>query len=378
MYLHSVLKSEIATGIHGSVSDANSLILINEAAREVFSDVDLRSAIRKTALAPNLFDEIYEYSCPTDLKGTAIIDIKPQVNRESTWLFDLTSQEEFDRIKDEHGLVAFSENSLTRKLLISADIDDDSLTVSGLNSITDSGTWTLYGDGTNLTTDSDNFVKGSGSINWDISAAGGTTAGIYASDIDTFDLTDYTQGSIFVWAYITSATDLTNYIIRIGSSASNYFTKTVTTTNEGTAFVAGWNLLRFDLASATQTGTVDLDACVYCAIFMTKAVGKISETDYRFDHIIVKNGEFHDLIYYSSYPFQSSTGTWLQDSTATTDYINCNADELRLVSIKAQELCSVSLENYSDADRFASRYKSAVEQYKLKYPSQAKILITTI
>lgn len=376
---YATLLAQIESGVHGRISAADALIITNEAAREVTSDIDLRSMKRKSSLSPFLFDDIYDYSCPTDLKGISIIDIKPQVNRAETYKFTLTTPEEFDLKKSsENNLCAFSDDSFTRKLKISAEISDDTLIVSTLDSTTaNGGTWAGYGDGTNLTADSDYYVKGSASINWDINADGGTTAGIYNNDINTFDITDYiANGAMFSWVYLSDKTDVTNFIIRIGSSASVYYTKTVTTTNEGCSFVNGWNLLRFDFSSATQVGTVDLDGCDYCAVYMTKDSGKTSETDFRFDHLMCKRGEYHDIIYQSIYPFQSSTGTWKIDSDATTDYINASADEVKLISTKGKELASLHLENYKDSERYAEKYEKLKRDYIEKNPSETLLLQT--
>lgn len=372
-YTYANLQTQITAGIHGSISTADWLTIINDAAREVTSNLDLRSMKRKSSLSPFLFNDIFSYSCPTDLKGISIIDVKPQVNREETYKFTLTTAEEFDRKKDAiNNLIAFTDDSFIRKLKISAEIDDDTLVVSTLDSITSGGgTFSGYGDGTNLTADSDYYVKGSASINWDINADGGTTAGIYNDDINTFDITDYvSNGAVFVWAYITDTTNLTNFIIRIGSSASVYYTKTITTTNEGTAFVNGWNLLRFDFGTATQVGTVDTDGCDYCAVYMTKDGAKTSETDYRFDHIMCKRGEYHDVIYQSIYPWQSNAAVWIIDSSATTDYINASADEVKLISTKGKELASLHLENYKDADRMSDKYEKLKKDYIEKNPSE--------
>jgi len=378
-YTQALVLADVQLGTHGLVSAADGLLLLNTAVRDVLSDIDLRSSKRQTASSPNLFDEIYSYACPTSMKGNKIIDVEPQTNRSVNYEFNLVTAEEFDiRKSADIGIVAFSDKSGTRKLKISTSVDDDSSIVSSLDTITSSGTWTLYGDGTNLTTDNDNYVKGNGSINWDISAAGGTTAGIYASDLDTFDLTDYiASGSVFVWTYVTSATNLTNYIIRIGSSSSNYFTQTITTTNESAAFVAGWNLLRFDFASTSETGTVDLDACDYCAIFMTKDAAKTSETDYRFDHIILKRGEYHNVQYYSKYGWQNSGGTWIENSTATTDYINAESDEIKLFVLKGKQLASEFKGNDADSNRYFQQYEQAKVEYKRAYPSEAMLLTQT-
>lgn len=367
--------------VHGKADGlTDARVTLNRSARFVIGDVDLRSTKRRTALSPNLFDDVYAYSCPTDLKENALIDVIPQVNRSSDWEPRLTTEEEFDRRKTiDLMMVAFSDRDFTRKILIAATVDDDELLISELEDTTSGGgTWSGFGDGTNLTADRDNFVKGNASLNWDISAAGGTTAGIQNSSLNTFDLTDFlSAGSVFVWHYITSTTNITNYILRIGNDSSNYYSKTITATHEGTAFVTGWNLLRFDLFTASETGTVDDDDCDYVALYMTKDAGKVSETDYRFDWLVVKRGKIHDLLYYSKYAWQSSSGTYLEDSTADTDLLNADTAEYELFNLKGAEFAAQELRDYEDAKYFFDLYEKKKLSYLASHPSERKLLVTS-
>jgi len=395
-FLHSELSTEVTAIASGSFSAANFLTVANRAVRKVLSDLNLRSSRRESALSPNLFNDVYAYTCPTDLKR--LIDLKPQINRGRFDSWRLTSQEEFDRYKEDHridrygdpveikssqwlgeNLVAFGYKDLTRILYISRPIDDQSLTISTMDSLTaGGGTWTLYGDGTNLTADAENYVKGSGSINWDISAAAGTTAGIYNSDINDFDISKYTSaGSALVWVYITSATNLTNFILRIGSGASAYYSITITTNNEGASFYAGWNLLRFSFVNKSTTGTPDDDACNYVALYMTKDGAKISETDYRFDNLVLKIGDHYNVIYYSKYLWQSTAGVWIEDATATTDVLNVDTDEYNLIIAKTAEYMEEHLKNYNQADRHKKEYEELKRIYILNNPSEEVPLTQT-
>jgi len=328
------------------------------------------------------------------MKRMGIIDIQPQINRGRLASWELVTAEEFDRYKqdrryDEAGdpiditsaewfgrsLVAIDERDFIKKLLLSRPVDDDETSISSLDAV---GDWAGYGDGENLTKDADNYVKGSASINWDINADGGTTAGIYNASLDTFDITDYIgTGSIFVWAYITSATNLTNFIIRVGSSASNYYYITITTNNEGASFYAGWNLLRFDFANKTETGTVDTDACDYVALYMTKDAAKVSETDYRFDNLVLKKGKHYWVRYYTKYGWQSSAGTYLENSTADTDYLNVDTDEYDIICEKAAELAERHLKNRAEAGDHRTIYKEMRDNYILENPSEAMVLMQT-
>ena len=384
IYTYSDLENDVSSKIGGRISSLLGTTVktcINAGVREAFGEIDFRSAKRKTSISPNLFDDIYDYSCPADLKGNKVIDIIPQINRSSDLEWILTSPEEFDRRKEiEKTIFTLSDNDFVRKLRISLVVDDSdtNLTVSELDSLTSGGgTWTLYGDGTNLTADPDNYVKGNGSINWDISAAGGTTAGIYNDDLDDFDITDYVSaGSVFVWVYITSITNLTNFILRIGSSSAVYYYKTITTNNEGLAFYAGWNLLRFDLFSSTQVGVVDQDACNYVALYMTKDGAKISETDYRFDWLVIKRGAIYSVLYYTKYAWQTtSTYAYKENSTAISDLIVADTEELDIIATKCAEKAALELRDYPLVSILKNEYQEMKKNYILTYPSEAKLLI---
>ena len=216
-YTRSTLKSSISGRIknkQGMMPDIN--ITLNNSVKEVLADLDLRSTKRKSLLAPKLFTDIYDYTCPSDMKARKIIDIQPQKpSRGTAFQWNLTTEEEFDRWKGSYNtsftlygqkiftsnhptgnvginLVAFSDDDLVRKLKLSTIVNDNTITMGTLDTLTgDGGTWTLFGDGTNLTSDTDNYIRGSGSVNWDISSAGGTTAGLYNSSLTSHDISDH-------------------------------------------------------------------------------------------------------------------------------------------------------------------------------------------
>lgn len=368
------LNTIIASMVSGSYESNSFMTVANQAMRFVIADVDMRSTKRRTALSPNLMDDIYDYTAPSDFKK--LIDIKPQINRGRYDDWRLTTSEEFDRLKTtSENIIAIDDRDFIKKIRISKPIDDTEAVVSSLDAV---GDWEAFGDGSNITKDADNYVKGSASLNWDINADGGITAGIQNTALPTFDISSFIEnGYAFVWAYISSVTDLTNFILRIGNDSSNYYYITITTNNEGNAFHTGWNLLRFSFANKTETGTVDDDACDYTVLYMTKDAGKTDETDYRFDHIILKLGDNYYTHYYSKYGWQSSAGVYLEDATDATDLLNVDTDELKLISLKTAELIENHLQNSKEADRYELKYERAKAGYEKQNPSESLNIITT-
>lgn len=380
VYTRTQLLSDVNARIKGKsgilIDPASTL---NQGVRQVLSEIDMVSTRRRTALTPNLFSGLFEYAAPTDLKGYSIISVQNQ-KWTKTPFWSLVPYEQFLRRQDAN-TIAVSDYDFIKKVFLNSVVVDTKTTVSSLDSVTSGGgTWGAFGDATNVEADESNFVEGSGSIKFDISAAGGTTAGIVNSTLSAVDLSGYFEGDSngIAWAYIVSTTGLTNYIIRYGSDSSNYYTKTVTTQADGTAFVVGWNLLDFNLATFTTTGTPVETAMDYSAIYMTKTAGKISEVGYRFDYLSLRRGEVNNLYYYSKYGWQSSTGTYKENSTAASDYLNCDGDEYEIILAKCSELAADEVDEDKVSQKQEKRYKELKRAYQMSNPSEALIQISTV
>lgn len=368
-YLNQVVDSARRSNITNVITARNFL---NRAARAVISECDLRSTKRNSPLASGLFDDIYSYAAPSDLKSDAVIDLIPQVNRETNFRLELVSEQEFDMKKTvKSNLIAIATDELVKRLKFSGDVSDTVITPATLDSLTaDGGTWIEFGDAASAATDITNFVKGGGSIKFDLTGSG-TTAGISNIGLNAFDITDYiNNGSVFVWVYINSTTNLTNFIIRVGNDiTANYYTQTITTTNESVAFTNGWNLLRFDFASMTQTGTVAPTTCDSIAIYMTKTSGK-SDDGYRFDDISFHTGQIHNVLYYSRYPFQTSAGVFLENSTADTDLLNVETDEFEGFVYRGKMELFKELRRFDLAKDARNDYELWKRDYKMKNPTE--------
>lgn len=389
-YTRSNLKSSINSRIHGKIGlVTNPNDIINDIVNDV-SNFKLRSAKRKATLAPNLFNDIYQYAAPSDLDGHNIIGIQPQsMNRSRNNIWEMVTEEEFDiRKQTSTNLIAVSDHTFIRGLLISAEIDNlRQLSIAGLQGLTgDSSTgasWAAFGQGTNLSTDTYNYIKGSGSLKFDIST-GGSTAGVVLTTVNTFDLTQYiSAGSVFLWAYFNTSTNVTNAILRLGSSSANYYSITVTTPNDGSSFVNGWNLLRFDFNNKTTTGTPVLTAGTYAAMYITLPNSVTTDTGYRFNWLNAKQGSISNLIYYSTNPWESAAGTYLARSTDDSDYIVCDQDEYNLIVEKGVEVIGMAAREYQDASLAQTRFGSLTEKkgmiwdYKTDNPTESLQLTST-
>lgn len=380
IYTQSQLIADINVGIRGKIGMVgNTTDLANSAAREVITRLNMRSARRHTDLTPNLFPGIYQYACPSDLKDYAIIDIPAQAKRQDG-SFGLVPTEQF-AVNKQDGDIAIDDYNGVRTLLVNSGATTDQSIVAELDSLTSGGgTWSAVGDATNLAADNDDYIKGNGSISFDIGSGATTTAGIVNSALDQFDMSEFFGGesSIFVWARISSTTNLTNYVLKIGSSATDYYSKTITTRHDGNAFQSGWNLLRFDLTNLTTTGTPVTTAIDYCSIYMTKTAGKINETDYKFDWIVAMKGIIHEVAYYSKYAWTTSGGTYIENSTTSSDLLVADTTEYDI--FVAAGIAEASREVAMDAStisRMDNDYERAAQRYEKNNPNEAGTMIST-
>jgi hypothetical protein len=364
----TIIDSELLTNLSSTFIRNR----INDGARKVLADIDLRST-KKMSSSLKFFNDVYTYTCPTDLKGRAIIDILPQGIRDLDTRRYISTPGDFDRKKTAYkNIVAVSDDNFIRKLKASLEVDEEQKVISEFVSLTENtGTWTAFGDAENLTIDTSNYVSTAGSLRFDIDASGGTTAGATISDKGTFDLTNYkSDGSAFIWVYITDITDIINYILRLGSDSSNYYSMTATAQADATAFVNGWNLIRFDFSGKATTGTPDDDDCDYVACYMTKDAGKVSETGYRFDSLVLHSGWYNKVLYYSKYPWQTKDGVWIANSTADTDLINADEDELELFTERCKIELFRDLKDYDQMKLAQNEYEMLKQNYKMKNPTE--------
>src|SRR3990167_5908547 len=226
IYLYSLLRRNVQIKVHGRLgniasgdtgSDTNlERDLINSAVRIAMSDIDFRGNIREALLTPNLMDNQYDYAMPVDVKGDKIIDLRPQ-NTDSRGEFEtynLTTPEEFDRRKKtEKGIYTILNDDLTRILRVSADIEDETLTIAELDGVNSPDTWEGVGGtaDTDLDTENNDYIQGNGAVRFSdtrLASASGlvdTVVGIENRGIEAFDISPYlSRGSFFVYGKLDS------------------------------------------------------------------------------------------------------------------------------------------------------------------------------
>lgn len=371
------LKTRITQKMGGTtvnkISDFNGLVY--EAAQNLLLKIDPKETRRRTNFENAIYDDVYFYTSPTDLKK--VIDIRPQANRNEGSDFVRRYSKAFD-LKKATDTFAVEWNNGTQFLRLSKDITGDGEIVHEMDSITGNGTWAVGGDATNLTLDENDYLAGMGSLNFDVTA---TTSGyIENSTMDAVDLSDLENiGALFLWFYIPDTSRVTSLDLRWGSASGAYWNRTVTAPHDDSAFKTGWNSLRFDWNGATQTGSPDSAAIDY--LRLTLAHTAEAETDFRVDNIIARVGQIFELCYYSNYLFRSSAGIWLEKPTANdeSDIINLSTGSYNILLYEVMSI--VPQENQGEDSQFNFDYfdrklngdgnqQGLYERYALQNPSE--------
>lgn len=376
VYQYSDLEAEVNGKIRKRfVNLADGRVTLNRAVRKVLSDIDITSMKRKARLSPNLFERVYDYARPVDMGANSIIDVKRQVNRPNTELWNLTTYEEFDRYKrTNRTLIAMSDNDFIPMLHLSGVFNQKDSVIHNLESITGNGTWAASAGASNLALDNENFINGNASLSFDTDL-GSLTAVLENSTMNVVDLSDYeNKSSIFLWVYIPATSGLTSFTLRWGNDSSNYWSRTVTVNNENTTFYTGWNLLRFDWNGSTETGSVDPTVIDYARITINKTALMAAAVGWRVDYLVARIGDIYDVIYHSKYGWQTSAGVYIENSTTDTDYLNVDTDEFDLFTDKAAEIASQELEDYDAVKVYHDDYEANKKNYQMNNPSERKIL----
>jgi len=320
------------------------------------------------------YDDVYRYSTPSDIKGENLIDMVKAKDKKrlSNVEYEKVPLEQFNRYFTTN-TYTYDHNNGVNWFKINHDVDSSKILVSELDSLTANGTWTATDSGTNLQTNTFNYITGSASLSLDMTALG-TTMSITNSTLTAVDLSTLEdKGKLFLWVYLPEVSTLTSVDMRWGSDSSNYWSNSATAPFYGGTFEIGWNLVAFGWDGATETATPDASAIDYVKIDMVFSTSPTDLTGYLFDSLIAGLGEAIEYVYYSQYMWRTTSANWIEDSTLDTDILNVEGEEYMLVVYKTAITAGRSIPISGERmQQLQQAYYSAKAEYETKYPSQRK------
>ena len=377
MYNVQALKADLTGVLHGTQLNQITGLdnLINRAARQLLLDIDPQETKRTLEFVNPIFNTVYDYPIASDVKGNKLIDIKPQVKRLPLDTWKQTYNQAFDVIKNnifsQMNMFTMNFNSSIKTIRINSPFLNPPVIINNIESITNNGTWVVGGNASNLAVNNTNFVQGASSLQFD------TTIGasyIENSTMTEIDLSKYVnQSSIFVWVYVPTGTDLSSVNIRFGSDASNYYSLSVTTNQEGTAFINGWNLCQFPWASMSQTLNPDTTKINYARVTLNTITSNMTACKVNGLNSIL--GTIMEYEYYSKFLFRNaSTGSYQETVLDDSDLINLDTESYNLLTNKVAEFAVQQQQGldaqFFDSGYFKNEYNQGIMKYKSMYKSE--------
>lgn len=370
------LKADLEGILHGTTNNQIQNIdgVINRAARQLLMDVDPQETKRTTQFVAPIFDTVYDYPIASDVKGNKIIDLFPQVQRlpRDIWsqvynqAFDVTKQNIFSLAN----MFTMNFNSSLKTIKINAPFLNAPTIINEIDSITNNGTWAVGGTGSSLALNSTNFVQGAGSLEFNMTVGAGyiENSTMSAVDLSLVRL----QSSFFVWVYVPTGANLTSVELRIGSSASNYYSLTVTQTQQATAFVNGWNLCQFSWSAMSVTGSPSSSAINYARVTLNMTG---TNTAVKINGLNSILGTVLGYSYYSKFLFRNaSTGAYQETVLDDSDLINLDTESYNLltnlVAVLALQQQQGLDATFYDGSFFQNQYAQGVLRYKQMYKSE--------
>lgn len=366
----TTLLSDISGVVHGTTINKipNVYGIINRAARAVLLDVDPKETQRIVQIA-QVFNSVYDYTLPSDVKGDRIIDLRIQKERMPNDIFTHNYAQTFDSQKliSTSNRVNIQHNTGVKTIRIEAPLLSAPETISNTGSITG---WTNI----TPTLDATNNIAGSGALVFNLPAQ--VNDFIENSTITALDLSTHLNlSTIFVWVYLPSGSAISSVNLKWGSSNANYYQKTVTTNQEGTVFHNGWNLLAFEWNTSTTNGTPDSTIISYLKLtFNYNAVVQTGVKICNFTSVIGYNFE---LQYYSKYLFRDPTTNAFQetvvDTTDNSKIINLDTESYNLLFNKMAFFVAQTLQGADadyDATYWGEEYANALAKYKALNPNE--------
>lgn len=369
----TTLKSELEGILHGTTLNKVTNIdrVINRAARQLLLDVDPQETIRMVQLDP-IYDLVYNYPCPSDLKGVAVLDIRPQVQRTLRDRYNQTYSQSFDIEKGYTLQPNFNVlfNTGLKTLQINSPLLNTGVVINQADSLTSNGTWT--GDATNLSIDNVNYASSSGALTFDLPAQAATYVEVTAPT--GVDLTDHlNQGTLFFWVYLPVAANFSSVSLRFGTDSANYYSSgNITTTQEGTTFQNGWNLISTDWVDASTTGTPTVSNIAYVRV--TYNTTGTANTGVKLNQIVSRMGEIVQVLYYSKFLFRDAvSGAFQETVTDDSNLINLDTESFNLLLNLVVLYCvqqAFDGSSTSDITFYTNEYNKALKRYQGLYKSQ--------
>lgn len=283
-------------------------------------------------------DDQYFYACNSDMmEELELLYNNPQLNTsDRQWEY-----EEYSQLLKRTGAPvngnkwSFTTINGTRQLVLLGRNFQSGQVLDSMETI---GDWVVQGDASSLELDTLDFKVGQGAFKFDATTSTGL-AGINDPSI-SLDLQTLFEkhGYLKCWVKLPSAS-IDAVRLRIYVTALKYWTITVTTFDDGTAFSAStWKKVGFALDDAVKTSTPLITDTITKVEIEFDLGASFTTGTFRVDHLFTTVPDYMDFIYRNNLKGETAAGTDLATLTSVTDKIGVGEmfpDIIELVAMKA-------------------------------------------
>lgn len=345
---------------------------LDESIRNLRKETEFPWMLQKGSL--RVFEGVLEYPVAVDHDEIAYIDTdKDPGIYGARARFRFTSLQQFYENPDYRNDLAEIWDGNTRYLGVRYNQDVDSVAggqlIDSAESVADV---TTAGDAGTPVLDTVNFITGNASIRVPITLSGGTAT--VRTAFTGFADTNYRRKYFFISVYLSAVP--TSIRLQLETDSSNYLYSVVTTQFSGQALKAGaWNLVAFDLNTASEQGTFDEDSIASQAIVLNGA----ATGSYNIDASYLRQWTLLDYWYYSKYYVAlvgSTVGNqeyFMNDSEiySTDSSLVGDSEWADVVMYDALVTAIADKENVKVMETIMARRNSAWEMLTMKYPDMA-------
>lgn len=374
--------------------DSGMLRVVNEAITNLRTNIALVGAKRYGN--PFVFSSAcYEYPVAEDISYDKVIEFVDEQSK--VWEFQKSVPKEFFQprnpmdtniltndydtdsstnsfIGPRRGVYAIDFSDGEPYLLVRSAHSKSKSTLNSCDTYDQNGTWVGTDDVTNVATDNQSYRHGSGSVIFDL-LGGSTTATLTNSSMDVVNLSSFEDKGRGFFDIFIPTTAPSSIEIRWGSSSSDYWSRSMTTQQNGLSMKLGWNTFGFDWRNATETGSPDATAVNYVSIIMTFGTAAV-QTNFRLDYIRFGIGVGVQQKYYSTYLVRDGADphTPMQTFVDTEDYTILRESEVQLLIEEATQIALKRLREFNEAkDRLTTNYLPMQSKYMTDNPDEQEV-----
>jgi len=369
----------------GNVNQSKNIFgTLSEAGRDLLSVIKPKELSRRVIIENALYDQVNRFHCPDDLDQKLVMQVyRLDGNRNiDTFYHEVhqTTNRRFDqhRIGDKNMITIEWDQGVKFIKLSNLNNNEynanDGLTIHTMDSITENGSWNVFGNVVDLITDNLTYVAGSGSLRFDINTSS-NTGGIQNFTLKPFNLKDFLMvGKIFTWLNLPNINQLQTVTLEMFSSAGNGYSITVNSPHDTTSFQEGQNLLGFTLDPSVMNtiGTPDpsnLNQIKFT--FVTN--GTLLMNDVRIDNVVARKGVVYGIQYISKNIFRDINGLWKEDPTVGSDEVMLEYEAYQLYVNQAAINLGEEIfteKSSSKLDRMKVDLLKDYAQYKKNYKAE--------